>query len=536
MKRILLCLLPAIVFSVSCRDAGTKKTVVAPRDTTITKDNSFSELFFDSATMEKYIAKEKLPDSLAAQVRNFYNTRNYQFAWFLDSGVAEYVPSFLEMQNTYIAYSGDSSLYDPALEQLIDSIKTAGGSFNASETRVATTELRLTEQFFRFASRAYEGRNNLDKQLDWFIPRKKVNLASLLDSMIKSGGKDAARYEPVNRQYNLLKGYLLKYYKIEKEGGWPLIKADKKSYKLGDSSTAITSIKKRLFLSGDLPDEDTTATYTKELQDAVKDYQRRYGFTEDGVINTKLVSEMNRPAAERIRQMLVNMERIRWVPAEPTSDYLLINIPEYRLHVYEKGKYGWNMNIVVGAPAHSTVIFSGDLKYVVFSPYWNVPPGILKNEVMPGIRRDKNYLARNHMEMVGKSVRQVPGPWNALGGVKFLFPNSFNIYLHDTPSRGLFGRDQRAFSHGCIRLQEPKKLAQWLLRGESSWDSLKITRAMNQRKEQYVTLKETVPVFIGYFTAWVDRNGKLNFRDDVYGHDKKMSEHLFATPNGLAIK
>lgn len=528
MKRSILYLLAISTCLGSCRDRGPKKTVVAPRDTTITKDNSFSELFFDSATMEKYIGKEKIPDSLAAQVRNFYNTRNYQYAWFLDSGVAEYVPTFLEMQNSYIAYSGDSSLYDPKLEQLIDSIK-AGGSFNARESLVANTELRLTEQFFRFASRAYEGRNNLDKQLDWFIPRKKVDMVSLLDSMIRSRGREVAHYEPVNRQYNLLKEYLLKYYGIEKHGGWPLIKADKKVYKPGDAGAAITAIKKRLFLTGDLPREDTTPEYDPAMLEAVKDFQRRYGFTEDGNINAKLVSEMNRPAAERIRQMLVNMERIRWVPAEPGSDYLLINIPEYRLHAYEKGKYAWNMNIVVGAPAHSTVIFSGDLKYVVFSPYWNVPPGILKNEVLPGIRRDKNYLAKHNMEWNGKQVRQKPGPSNSLGGVKFLFPNSYNIYLHDTPSRTLFGRDQRAFSHGCIRLQQPKKLAQWLLRGDNRWDSVKITKAMNTGKEQYVTLKDPVPVFIGYFTAWVDRNGKLNFRDDVYGHDKKMAEHLFAT-------
>lgn len=527
MKKLLLFII-VIAGSAACNQSSRRATPpVAPRDNTITRANSYSELFFDSAVMEKYIRAESLQDSLGDRIRSFYNTRNYQYAWFLDSGVAEYVPTFLAMQDDYIGYSGDSTLYDPQLQRWVDSIMSPGFHYNPADTMIANAELRLTEQFFRYTGRAYQGRSKLARELDWFIPRKKVDAAALLDSLIKYRGKDVAAFEPVNPQYNLLKEYLLKYYGIEKSGGWPLIKATQKSYKPGDTSTAITQVKKRLWLTGDLAEEDTTPAFDPALREAVKVFQRRYGFTDDGLINTKLISEMNRPAGERIRQMLVNMERIRWVPAQPPTDYLLVNIPEYRLHVYEKGNYLWNMNIVVGTPAHSTVIFSGDLKYVVFSPYWNVPPGILKNEVLPGIRRDKNYLAKHNMEWNGKSVRQKPGPNNSLGGVKFLFPNSYNIYLHDTPSRSLFGRDQRAFSHGCIRLQEPKKLAQYLLRDDPKWDSVKITKAMQSGKEQYVTLKQTVPVFIGYFTAWVGRDGKLNFRDDVYGHDKKMAEHLF---------
>jgi murein L,D-transpeptidase YcbB/YkuD len=237
---------------------------------------------------------------------------------------------------------------------------------------------------------------------------------------------------------------------------------------------------------------------------------------------------MNRPIEQRIRQMLINMERIRWVPAEPTMDYLLVNIPEFRLHVFEKGNYQWSMNIVVGSTSHNTVIFTGTLKYVVFSPYWNVPPSIYKKEILPAMQRNKNYLARYNMERNGNGVRQKPGPNNSLGLVKFLFPNSYNIYLHDTPSKSLFGETRRAFSHGCIRLSEPAKLARFLLRDDNNWDSLKIAKAMNAGKEKFVTVTETVPVYIGYFTAWVDREGKLNFRDDIYGHDQKMAARLFS--------
>jgi len=369
----------------------------------------------------------------------------------------------------------------------------------------------------------------MQKSWNGFIPRKKINPVAVLDSLIKNKGKNVEKYEPVNRQYNLLKNYLLKYYIIKRNGGWQKINAEKKSYKLENSSATIALIKKRLLMEGDLTQNDTTGVFDTATQNVVKNFQHRYGLKEDGVADSSIINEMNKPVDEAIRKILINMERIRWVPAQPTTDYLLVNIPEFRLHAYEKGNYQWSMNVVVGSEMHNTVIFTGTLKYVVFSPYWNVPSSILKNEILPAIRRNKNYLAAHNMEWNDNSVRQKPGSRNSLGLVKFLFPNSYNIYLHDTPSKSLFDENKRAFSHGCIRLSEPKKLAVFLLRNDKNWDSQKITKAMNAGGEQYVTLKEPVPVFIGYFTSWVDRNGKLNFRDDVYGHDKKMSDHLFAT-------
>src|SRR5678815_5117271 len=197
------------------------------------------------------------------------------------------------------------------------------------------------------------------------------------------------------------------------------------------------------------------------------------------------------------------MERIRWLPKEPSTDYLLVNIPEFRLHVYDKGKYSWSSNVVVGSAANNTVIFTGNLKYVVFSPYWNVPSSILRKEILPGIARNKNYLAQHHMEWNGNSVRQKPGPWNSLGQVKFLFPNTYNIYLHDTPSKSLFSEDKRAFSHGCIRVSKPRDLAIRALRQMPEWTPEKIDAAMHAGKEHYVTLQKTIPVYIGYFTAFL---------------------------------
>jgi murein L,D-transpeptidase YcbB/YkuD len=192
------------------------------------------------------------------------------------------------------------------------------------------------------------------------------------------------------------------------------------------------------------------------------------------------------------------------------------------------------MNVIVGKETNSTVIFTGNLKYIVFSPFWNVPPSIVEKEVVPGIKKDANYLAKNNMEITGKSnglpvVRQKPGPNNSLGLVKFLFPNSYDIYFHDTPNHDLFSATNRSFSHGCIRLSEPKKFAQYLLRRDTAtvWKEKVIDSCMHLPKEKWVTLDKTIPVSLVYFTAWVDKNGLLNFRKDIYGHDAKMSEKLF---------
>jgi murein L,D-transpeptidase YcbB/YkuD len=181
------------------------------------------------------------------------------------------------------------------------------------------------------------------------------------------------------------------------------------------------------------------------------------------------------------------------------------------------------MNVVVGKSQNKTVIFSGGMKYIVFSPYWNIPTSILQKETLPAIKRSKNYLAKHNMEWNGGNVRQKPGPNNSLGLVKFLFPNSHSIYLHDTPSKSLFNEDNRAFSHGCIRLAEPQKLALYLLRNQPEWTPEKVSAAMNLGKEQYVPLKSSMPVIITYFTSWVDKVGKLNFRNDVYGRDKRLA-------------
>jgi murein L,D-transpeptidase YcbB/YkuD len=194
------------------------------------------------------------------------------------------------------------------------------------------------------------------------------------------------------------------------------------------------------------------------------------------------------------------------------------------------------MNIVVGKEANRTVIFSDELEYIVFSPYWNVPRSIVRNEIVPAMNRSSSYIDRNNMEITGTSdglpiVRQKPGAGNALGKVKFIFPNRYNIYFHDTPAKTLFSKESRAFSHGCVRVQEPFTLAQYLLRNNKAWTESKIKTAMNSQKEDWVKLDKPLPVYLLYLTSWVDKDGVLNFRDDIYGHDKKLGDRLFTANN-----
>ncbi|MDO9376079.1 MAG: L,D-transpeptidase family protein, partial [Ferruginibacter sp.] len=364
--------------------------------------------------------------------------------------------------------------------------------------------------------------------VDWLLPRKKTSLSALLDSL--NSGKNSLEDAPVYKQYGLLKKQLEKYHQLKLNGSWDTILVKQNKYKQGDSAAVLQQIRERLFLLGDVPTKTSNEVFDEYLFEGIKSFQRRNGLKEDGIISTTFMKELNYPLDKRIEQIIVNMERCRWVPVELSKNFLVVNIPEYKLHVYEDDSVAWSMNVVVGKDQHKTVIFNGDLKYVVFSPYWNVPSSIVKNEILPAIRRNGNYLARHNMERFNGGIRQKPGPNNSLGLVKFLFPNSHNIYLHDSPAKSLFNETERAFSHGCIRLAEPKKLATYLLRNDTIWTPEKINAAMAKGVEKYVTLKTTVPVFIAYFTAWVDGHGKLNFRKDVYKRDERLGLLILEKP------
>ncbi len=512
----------------ACKNKANKKNVVT--DTTINAATSFNNIFLDSSQLQNFINEHPEYNKYQLQYFDFYKHRNYEYAWFDTSGIAEQASNFMNLLNTTIIQLKDTSLNNRKLTKLFNSFFTDSTRHQTASPLL--TELYLTGQFFMYAAKVYKGSDLDATELGWFIPRKKYDLTVLLDSVIASKGKEQDQYLPLNKQYRLIQQSLTQYYNLQKNTVWDSIPKPSKAYKLKDSSSAITQIKRRLFLLGDLNENDTSAIFNAALSKAVKSFQRRMGLNPDGVIGSKVMDEINCSLSERIKQILINLERVRWMPGESNSNYIIVNIPEYKLHVYDSGKYQFGMNVIVGTAANSTVIFTGNLKYVVFSPYWNVPSSIVQKEILPGLQKNPYYLEDHNMEITGYKgiepvIRQKPGGDNSLGQVKFLFPNSYNIYLHDTPNRNLFTQSSRTFSHGCIRIANPAKMAAYLLRTDTSWNENKIDSAMHMDEEEWITLKNPVRVFIGYFTAWVDKDGKLNFRKDIYGHDKAMADKLF---------
>lgn len=492
-----------------------------PRNVRITKANAYSDLFLDSMAMEGFIAEQKLNDTVSGGMRSFYNARNYQYAWFASDGLTEQALAFRNLYD----YTKDSGTTRKALDRRLEGLMANDSlQVRASDASILKTELMLTWRYVNYIWDAYDGRKARRAALEKLVPVQKHPVMDLAKAVLDD--KDLP-----NENYKLLHQQLSHYVGIAEKGGWGTIPASKKKLKPGSIDTAVVFLKKRLLATGQLGGNDTSAVYNDQLAEAVKAVQRGYGFTNDGVVSPALIRELNVPVQKRIEQLLVNLERMRWMPASPKGSLILVNIPAFQLYVMDGSKQLFNMDIVVGKEGHSTVMFSGNLNQVVFSPYWNVPESIVQKEILPSVARNEDYLAENNMEITGELdgvpvIRQLPGNKNQLGKIKFLFPNRFNIYFHDTPYKELFNRDKRAFSHGCIRLREPVKLAEYLLVNQPEWTRERIDSAMNSGKEKYVRVKDPVPVLIYYYTAWVNGDNQLQFREDIYGHDARMAEKL----------
>jgi len=505
------------------------------RDYSINASNAYSDLFLDSSQVENFITEKKLDDTLSRKIRSFYNARNYQFAWFTSEGPTEQGRSFWNLHEYYTTYSSNNSLDYKALRKKMNPIISAD-SISLKAASAANIEITLTQHFIQYMQDNYKAGEIKRKEIERFVPFKKENALDYADSLLTKKHKDNKYYGDVNPSYKLLQNQLQKYDDIVKKGGWQIIDATVKKIKKGDSSLTVSAIKKRLQVTGEMLAGDTAQTFDDQVVNAVKAFQISRGLTPDGIVTPALVKEMNVPALKRVEQILINMGRMRWMLNNSDGNLITVNLPEFVLHVYEGKTKKFDMNVVVGKEGHNTTIFTGNLNQVVFSPYWNVPYDIVEKEILPSIEKNPDYLAENKMEKVGEpvdgipTVRQLPGPKNSLGKVKFLFPNSFDIYFHDTPAKGLFSKDKRAYSHGCIRLSDPVKMANYLLRNQPEWTPEKIDEAMNSGQEQFVKLKAPVPVLITYNTAWVDENGVLNFRDDIYGHDAALSQKMFSNP------
>lgn len=483
----------------------------------------------DSGLVHRYPEAHALSKDHGAAMRSLYQRRAYRGAWIDAQG---HITSAGENLLGLVA-SQDSLMRGIALERdtLLDRmLDAAAHAAPIHVTDAATTELALTAAFLRHADRTYGGLGaDRVRKLDWFVPVHKKDLSELLLALCDDSA-DVAAYEPVHPQYQALKAALRRYQAIEARGGWKPITHTGADLRKGDRGAVIPEVRARLAATGDIGQNDHSEAFDTGLEQGIRRFQRRYGLDTTGRIDERLIAEMNRPIGHRLRQLMLNMERLRWVDGAPPENYLLVNIPEYKLHAFENGREVWDMVVVVGSTATRTEIFRGDLATVVLAPYWYVPQSIVDKSVKPGMRKDPRYLERMRMEVVSQkpfAVRQKPGDFNSLGLAKFLFPNSFSIYLHDTPSKSLFDRTDRAFSHGCVRVKEPARLAAYLLRDQPQWTPQAIDKAMHGGVERAIKVTRPLPVVILYLTAWVDKEGLVNFRDDVYGRDERLARELF---------
>lgn len=537
-KLILTLLTCATLLTTSCqffeKDKKPKRVIrvekpVTKVDVTIDTSNAFNSMFIDSSQVNGFLSAENLGDTMTNRIKSFYNSRNFQFAWFSPEGMPEHTVSFWNMLKNYLNYSKDSTVYNKALNKKMEALIQEDSINVKNDSTYQNLEMQLTKYFYLYADHAYADDPNFDmKALEWYVPKKKLTVEGMLDSVLNKKGQYADEYAPTNPQYTHLRDRLQKYKDIKDAGGWPVVHTKVEEMKKGYTGDAVLELKKRLKAEGFLQGEDSTFTnvYDSVAAEAVNAMKRTYGYKEDGKAGKTWLKEVNIPVEERIQQILINMERMRWIPTQTkdTGRAIMVNIPEYKLHVYEGGKPAWDMDVVVGKEGNNTTVFTGRLNQVVFSPYWNVPASIAKKEIIP---KGSGYMSRNHYEYNNGKVRQKPGPWNSLGLVKFLFPNSYDIYFHDSPAKSLFNKDKRSYSHGCIRLKEPAKFAQYLLEDTAKWSTEKVDSAMRSGKENFIRIKHPLPVLITYFTAWVNDSDSLNFREDVYGHDEVMAKKMF---------
>jgi L,D-transpeptidase YcbB len=428
-----------------------------------------------------------------------------------------------------------------------------------SEADAVRFDAALTVCVMRYISDLHIGKVNpkhFDFDLD--IVAKKYDLPEFLKQNVVDASDVSvvlAKVEPPYPGYQRTIQALHTYLKLAKETDGTPLPLIQKTIAPGDTYSGIPQLTRLLRLVGDLPaDANVQAdgtVYQGPLVDAVKNFQRRLGRTPDGRITTQTLADLNVPVSARIRQMQVTLERWRWLPVSYQKSPIVANIPEFHLRAYDENfKTVLQMNVVVGkAFGHNTPVFTDTMEYVVFRPYWSVPYSIAKAEFLPKLAKDPDYLAKKGFEVVdnrqtvvtsgtvtsevlaqlraGKLfIRQTPGPKNSLGLVKFIFPNSYNIYFHDTPEQVFFSKSRRDFSHGCIRLEKPADLAVWVLRNNPGWDMERVRAAMNGTTQQQVNLTQPIPVLILYATVIVTEDGVVHFYDDIYGHDAALEKVL----------
>jgi murein L,D-transpeptidase YcbB/YkuD len=484
-------------------------------------------------------------DDVWKDVAEFYRQREGKVAWLSDEPTRRTADTIDVLQSAqgHGLVPGDYGVAD--LEARSEALAGSGKDAPDRAQRLAELDARITTALLSLGRDVAVGRTT-PQVAHWKARR---TIPDLVGTLTQATGNVAAwleKIQPFHPEYDALRGVLADLHSQRDKGGWSPVPAGK--FTVGASHPAVVALRQRLTAQGHLTGEAATSEspiYGKDLDTAVREFQEHHAIKATGSLDAATRSAMNVPIEDRIQQVVVNLERWRWMPDDLGERHLFVNIPHFHLMARENGKVVSDIRVVVGKTGHETPIFSGTLETVVFSPYWNIPESIVDGETVPALLKDSDYLARNRIEILRVSdggaapvnpssvkwddpealtdlaFRQLPGAGNALGHVKFLFPNAHNVYLHDTPADALFERAGRSFSHGCVRVEEPETLAKYVLRGDSAWSEPAILAAMNAGVEQHVKLQAGIPVHLVYFTVWVDDQKGAHYQPDVYGYDRR---------------
>lgn len=482
-----------------------------------------------------------------AAIRAFYEQRDFRPAWFVPGSDLESIRAMAKTIGKAHEDGLDPQNYPmPAL--------LASGMDGASEQERLEADIQLSETLTRYVRHAFAGQidpRNFSKKEITIKPHYPDSIKALND-LTSSDDPQAllAGYHPVHKGYLALRAEYNRLRLVEHDDKLPMIPAGK-SLKLGMKDKRIALIRERLGVEG-AKEQDNR--YDKGLIKTVKDFQKQNGLVADGVVGPATLRILNGDHKGLLADMVANMERWRWLPRDLGDFHVFVNIPTFHVQVVKKGKKVHQTRVVVGKTKHKTPVFSDQMEYVVVNPYWNVPKSIASKELLPKIQANpaaffakRNYQVlasvKGRSEVIDPSkldwskvsasdvrLRQTPGRRNALGNVKFMFPNQHAVYLHDTPSKSLFKRDYRAYSHGCVRVHNPMEFADVILSQTQSWNAARLKKMIGG-KESHINLDRKIPVHLAYFTTWIDEKGQLQLRSDLYGHNEKVKQMLRLSSN-----
>jgi murein L,D-transpeptidase YcbB/YkuD len=488
------------------------------------------------------VGEEKVHSAVSLPL--FYSRRVFQPAWVTDGNIPRRATDLrAKIQQATLEGLNPLNYHLRKIDDLVARV-----SAGESAGLWADLDVLLTDAFLIYGSHLLSGAINPETlDPEWLANRREGDMAAILQSALEGNQvpEVLAGLAPSHAGYAGLKNALRRYTQLAGTGGWPMV-PEGEALQKGARDSRVSVLRQRLRVEGfhtarAMQEEEY---FGDHLDQAVRRYQALRGLNPDGIVGRETLTDLNISVKDRIHQILVNLERWRWLPDDLGPRYLLINIANYDMQVVEAGRTLRTVRVVVGKSYRRTPVFSGLMTYLVLNPYWHVPHKLAVEDILPQVQKAPDYLAANRFRVFsgwGSDAREIdpqtidwpglskrnfpyrlrqdPGPANSLGRVKFMFPNKYNVYLHDTPAQALFSRPVRAFSSGCIRVEDPLGLAGYLLKDTPRWSPNRLSEILEAEVDFTVKLPEPIPVHLEYWTAWAGSDEQIHFRKDIYTRD-----------------